>query len=592
VRVRLLVLVLAAAGAFAGDTVFTDVAVVPMDRDRILEHRNVVVRDGRIAAIGAEEPPEGATVIDGRGRFLMPGLADLHVHCWYEEELLLFLANGVTTVRNTWGKPMHLRWRDEIERGERLGPVFFTTGDITDGRPPVWQGSTGVASAEEARTVVAAQARDGYREVKIYDRLSLEAYEAVLEEARGRGLRVTGHVPDAVGIDRALGRQDCIEHLDGYFHLFTRWEETLAKELARRTAAAGTWNCPTLVVYEKVVAPDEAERLRARPEMRYVPPRLAATWDPRRDFRFKDMRAEDFRGLRPWNARRRAFVKLLHDAGAPLVLGTDAGNPFVVAGWSAHEELALLVAAGLTPFEALSTATRNAAEYLGDDAGTVAVGNRADLLLLEGNPLEDVRHAAWPAGVMARGRWLPAEEIGRNLDELVASYAAPKDRFREMADLPEGDIVRFEVLWNDVVVGEERFSIVHGDGGSRTVHAQLVNDPPWSDRKTRQVGPEFDDARVVRTDGTLAAWAATWRLVKALEPQASIRLPHEPLGGGAGGTIRITREPDDGGARAFACVLSEPDGERRFTVHFDAGGLPCGFREEMQQGVVVYRRVP
>ncbi len=588
---RLLPLLLAAASAFAEDIAFVDVTVVPMDRNRVLEHQTVVVRDGRIAAVGAEKPPEGATVIDGRGRFLMPGLADLHVHCWYEEELLLFLANGVTTVRNLWGKPMHLRWRDEIERGSRLGPAFFTTGDITDGRPPVWQGSTGVGTAEEARAVVVAQARDGFREVKIYDRLTLEAYEAVLDEARTRGMRVTGHVPAAVGIDRALGRQDCIEHLDGYFHLFTRWDETLAKDLARRTAGAGTWNCPTLVVYERFVAPDDAEGLRARPEMRYVPPRLAATWDPRRDFRFKDRRAEDFRGLAAWNGRRRAFVKLLHGAGAPLVLGTDAGNPFVVAGWSAHEELALLVAAGLTPFEAVSTATRSAAEYLGDDAGTVAVGNRADLLLLEGNPLDDVRHAAWPVGVMARGRWLPAEEIGRKLDEVVASYAAPKDRFRDMSDLPKGDLVRFEVLWNDLVVGEERFVIVPGEGGSRTIHAQQVNDPPWSEKKTCRVGPGLDDGRVVRTDGTLAAWAASWRLLNALEPQASIRLPHEPVGGGARGTILIRREPDDGDARAFACVLSEPDGERRFTVLFDAEGLPCGFREEMQQGVVVYRRV-
>lgn len=587
---RLAAVLVLAAVATAGDIAFVDVTVVPMDRNRVLEHQTVVVRGGRIETVGAEKPPEGATVIDGRGRFLMPGLADLHVHAWYEEELLLFLANGVTTVRNLWGKPMHLRWRGEIERGERLGPAFLTTGDITDGRPPVWQGSTGVGTAEEARAVVAAQHADGFREVKIYDRLSLEAYEALLEEARRLDMRVTGHVPTAVGIDRALGRQDCIEHLDGYFHLFWRWDETLAKDLARRTAVAGTWNCPTLIVYERVVAPDEAEKLRARPEMRYVPPRLFATWDPKRDFRFKDMRAEDFRGLPARNRRRRALVKLLHDAGAPLVLGTDAGNPFVVAGWSAHDELALLVTAGLTPFEALSTATRNAAEYLGDDAGTVAVGKRADLLLLEGNPLEDVRHAAWPVGVMVRGRWLPAEEIARRLDELVVSYTAPKDRFRDMPELPAGDVVRFEVLWNDLVVGEERYAIVRGEDGSRMLHAQQANDPPWSERKTCRVDPARDDGRLVRTDGTLAAWAASWRLLEALDQRASIELPHESVGGGARGTIRITRKPDEAGARSFDCELVGPDGERRFTVLFDESGLPCGWREEMQQGVVVYRR--
>jgi len=586
--VRPLALLLLAAVAAAGDVVFVDVTVVPMDRERTIEHQTVLVRDGRIAAIGTERPPDGALVIDGSGRFLMPGLADMHVHVWYEEELLLFLANGVTTVRNLWGKPMHLRWRGEIDRGERLGPAFFTTGDIVDGRPPIWQGSTGVANAEEARATVAAQAADGFREVKVYNKIPAAAYEALLDEARKRRMRVTGHVPVRVGIDRVLGRQDCIEHLDGYFGFPWRWDRTGARALAVRTAEAGTWNCPTLVVYEKIAGDPRA--LRARPEMRFVPPRLLATWDPARDFRLKGFTADDRDRLAQWNVKRNELVKLLRDAGAPLLLGTDSGNPFVVAGWSAHEELALLVAAGLTPFEALSTATRNAAEYLEDDAGTVAAGKRADLLLLAGNPLEDVRHAAKPLGVMVRGRWLPAEELGRRVEEVVASYAMPKERFRGLPGLP-GEVVHFEVLWNDLVVGEERYVVVREADGSRTVHAQLVNDPPWSETKTSTVRlTDEQPERRIRMDGTLARWAEAWPLLKDLEPAGSVELPQEGESGGAGGTIRVSRAPDKGEARAFACVLSEPDGERRFTVLFGPDGLPCGFREEMQQGVIVYRR--
>ncbi len=585
---RLLVLLLLAAASGAGDVAFVDVAVVPMDRNRVIERATVLVRDGRIAAIGAEKPPGGALLIDGRGRFLMPGLADLHVHAWYEEELLLFLASGVTTVRNLWGKPLHLRWRNEIERGERLGPTFFTTGDIVDGRPPIWQGSTGVATGEEARAIVAAQARDGFREVKVYNKVPAAAYEAILDEARRRGMRVTGHVPLAAGIDRVLGRQDCIEHLDGYFGVPGRKEPSRLRELAARTAEAGTWNCPTLVVYEKIAGDPKA--LRARPEMRLVPPRLLATWDPDKDFRLKGFTADDRAWLAEWNVERRRLVKMLRDAGAPLLLGTDAGNPFVVAGLSAHEELALLVASGLSAFEALAAATRNAAEYLEDDAGTVEVGRRADLLLVGGNPLEDVGHAREPLGVMVRGRWLPAEEIQAKLDAIVASYARPKDRFRGMPELPAGEVVRFEVRWNDLVVGEERYAVVVDADGSRTLHVQQANDPPWSETKALVVKPGDGREGVVRTDGTLARWAEAWTLLERLEPGASVRLPHEPVRGGARGTMDITRAADEGDARAYACVLRDPDGERRFTVLFGPDGIPSGFLEEMQQGILTYRR--
>jgi hypothetical protein len=465
--------------------------------------------------------------------------------------------------------------------------VLFTTGDIVDGRPPIWQGSTGIGTAEEARALVAAQARDGFREVKVYNKVPLPAYEALLDEARRRGMRVTGHVPVAVGIDRVLGRQDCIEHLDGYFDVPGRMDPSRLRELAVRTAQAGTWNCPTLVVYEKIAG--DPKLLRAAPEMRLVPPRLLATWDPDRDFRLRGFTDEDRARLAKWNGERRRLVKMLRDAGAPLLLGTDSGNPFVVAGVSAHEELALLVASGLSPFEALAAATRNAAEYLEDDAGTIEVGKRADLLLLAGNPLEDVGHARKPLGVMAGGRWLPAEELTRMLEQVVASYAKPKDRFRGMPELPEGDVVRFVVEWNGLVVGEERYAVVREGDGSRTLHVQLANDPPWSELRACEVKLPWAGPQAIRTDGTLARWAEAWRLLEPLGPQANIRLPHEPMRGGERGTIAITRAADEGGARAYACVLRDRDGERRLTVLFRPDGLPCGFREEMQQGVIAYR---
>ena len=372
-----------------GDVAFTDVNVVPMDAERVLPGRTVLVRGDRIVAVGRDvEVPEGTPRVDGKGLYLMPGLADMHVHNWYEEEHVLFLANGVTTIRNLWGNGTHLRWRREIEAGERLGPALHTAGDILDGEEPIWEGSVVVTTGDKAREVVASHKARGYDALKVYNKLPRSAYIPLVEAAQEAGLRVEGHVPYEIGIEGVLVMgQDSIEHLDGY----PLKDEARLVELAAKTHA---WNCVTLVVYRKLVPFEEADKLRARPEMRYVPPRLLATWDPRKDFRLKNFTAETFDWLRRSDLLRLKATKILHEATGRILLGTDCGNPFVVAGWSAHEELKLLVAAGLTPYEALVCATRNPAAYVGSDSGVVAEGKRADLLLLEANPLEDVASAA------------------------------------------------------------------------------------------------------------------------------------------------------------------------------------------------------
>jgi imidazolonepropionase-like amidohydrolase len=369
----------------------------------------------------------------------MPGLVDMHVHTWMESDQVLFLANGVTTVRNMFGSPLHLRWRDEIERGERLGPTIVTAGPIVDGDPPVWPGSRVVTTPDEARAAVREQAEAGYDFVKAYARLPAEAYDALLAAAAETGLPVDGHVPDAVGVERVLASdQRTLEHLLGY-GLVLAVEGTegdlLARELAawsaldeerverwaRRTQEAGTWNCPTLVVLAKWLPDDEIPRELERPCMRYVPPMLRGMW-----FGMLSRVPADRRAVaRQGDAGRKRFVRALDAAGARIVVGTDAGNPYVLAGFSLHEELAALVDAGLAPERVLRAATRDAAECLGqlDEVGTVAPGRRADLLLLEADPREDVGHAARPLGVVARGRWLPREE----LEGLLAS-AFPQAR--------------------------------------------------------------------------------------------------------------------------------------------------------------------
>jgi len=431
--------------AGVGTIAFADVTVVPMDAERLLTGYTVIVRDGRIVALGpaAETAiPAEAQRIDGRGKYLTPGLADMHTHTWDEDEFVLLLANGVTTIRNMFGSSLQLEWRRQIESGERSGPSLFTAGAILDGADPMWPESTVVENAQQARAAIEVQKAAGYDFVKVYWGLTNEAYDAILEAAKGVRIPVDGHVPDAVGLRHALSSgQRSIEHLTGYEYELKSDREAAADEsvwalldktrfsgIARLTAASGVWNCPTLVVYESRVGVDEPERMRemfARPEMRFVPPEMREFWLPENTY-LKSFAPGKAASSRTSNGLRQQLVKALHDAGARLLLGTDYGNPFVMPGFSAHEELRLLQGAGLTPYEAIATGTRLPAEFLGQESvfGTVEPGKRADLILVDANPLEDVANLAKRSGVMVRGRWHPETELREQLEALAAKYAA------------------------------------------------------------------------------------------------------------------------------------------------------------------------
>ena len=494
-----------------------DTTVVPMDGERSLPHHTLLVADGLIVALGPVDEvavPAGAQVIDGRGRWLAPGLADMHVHLWSEDDLLLFLANGVTTVRNMWGAPLHFAWRARIAAGELDGPFIATAGPIVDGVPPIWNGSTSVGDAAAADAAVESQAWDGYDAIKVYNRLTPEAYAAIVAAAARRGLPVWGHVPDAVGLLAALDAgQRSVEHLTGFAEALqpddaepvdpTDWarrrnlllgiDDGKLAALAARVAASHTWNCPTLVVHTRLVGKADGERLLAAPEMRFVSPMTRASWNPETDFRLSALGPDDFAAMRRADAVRLAIVRTLHTAGAPLLLGTDTPNPFVVPGYSVHEELSLLVAAGLSPFEAAAAGTRDAARFLGreHETGTVAVGLRADLVLLGSDPLADV--SAWrdPQLVVARGRFHPREELDARLEALAARYDSGPDTsawFAGLPPLPDPDEpgdgsdsgqARYEVRFNDALVGIERASWRFDGDGSRTLTAQVAFDPSW-----------------------------------------------------------------------------------------------------------------
>jgi cytosine/adenosine deaminase-related metal-dependent hydrolase len=426
---------------------FENVTVLPMDGERILPSQTVIVRGRRIAELGPAASlrvPEGALRIDGRGKFLMPGLAEMHGHLpgpqaieqlgadYLDRVLFLFVANGVTTVRGMLGVPLHLQVKAEIARGERWGPQVFTTGPSLNG--------ASVPTREAAWRMVTEQRASGYDLLKIHPGIQREVYDEMARTARREGIPFAGHVPADVGLERVMiSGQASVDHLDGYAEALVKdgvtpsgtpgffgldWVDSLDESklpaLAAATRAAGLWNVPTQVLIENRYAEDSLEERARRPEMRYVPARMMEQWmkavkDETAQPGFSAERARRFVEL------RRRVIKALRDAGAGILLGADTPQVFNVPGFATLQELSALVAAGLTPYEALEAGTRNPARYFGLEAsfGTVAVGKRADLLLLTANPLIDIASVRQRAGVMLAGRWLPAEEIERRLAAFV-----------------------------------------------------------------------------------------------------------------------------------------------------------------------------
>ncbi len=362
--------------------------VIPMDSERVLRDHTIVVTGNRIAAVapdGAIALPEGTPMIDAGGAYVTPGLIDSHVHI-RRSELDDYVHAGITSVRNMWGYQALPATMRLIEDGTLLGPTIYSASQGIDASPGVWPETQFVDEPSQADAVVAAQVAAGWRFLKVYNSLSLESYDAIVASAQARGIRFAGHVSNQVPIEHALDSgQASIEHLRGYDFALQRnpggaaaWanvDVSLLPALAAHTAAAGTWNCPTIAVFDVLLRNVDA------------PTRERAI------------------------ANRAAVIQGLHQAGARLLAGTDSGIDLAVPGASIHVELAGLVAAGLSPYEALRAATSGGAEFLeaAAEIGTIAAGRRADLLLVESNPLEDLAALRSIRTVILRGSWIPLD---------------------------------------------------------------------------------------------------------------------------------------------------------------------------------------
>ncbi|MDB5217639.1 MAG: hypothetical protein JWO86_5566 [Myxococcaceae bacterium] len=488
-----------------GTFAFVDVNVVPMDSERIMIDQTVVVRAGTIVAMGTASTvhvPSGARVVNGHGKYLMPGLADMHAHLLREEDMLLYVARGVTTVRNMWGAPMHLDWRERIARHELVGPTIVTAGPIVDGDKPVHDGSLVVRTPEEAEQAVLLHRRAGYDFVKVYTGISPAAFERLATAANSAGLQVVGHVPRSVGLVPAIDAgQASIEHLSAFSEALQTNDSPVAGKfdgasrdrkldfiddaklvpLVTRIHDRGAWVCPTRAVMNQNDGPEALERRLARPEMRYVGAFDLAIWRLSLGRSATDV-AADAR----YNAFGDRLVTALHAGHVNLLAGTDTGNPFVVPGYSLHEELELLVRDGLTPYEALLASTRRAAEFLGKaDFGSVTVGKRADLLLVDGNPLADVREADRITGVMHRGQWLDAAALAallRRVEDGAAGHVSPFAKLPPLIAPGTTELsATFTVAWGDTPFGAERIVVARAAGGERVIHAQSFDphDGQW-----------------------------------------------------------------------------------------------------------------
>lgn len=440
---------------------FTHVTVLDMTGAPARPDMTVILTGDRITEIGrtgSVQVPRDAQVVDATGRFLMPGLWDMHVHWLHKDYLPLFVANGVTGIRLMWGTPFHHQWRQEVETGALRGPRMSIASPIVDGPAPIWPGSAAVKDAAEARQFVIQAKQGGADFIKVYSRLPRDAYFAIADEAKKQGLPFAGHVPASVSVAEASDAgQQSIEHFTNLLEACSAQEEEVrrrsaealsnlpegqkfpsratlrslirltldtfspekANALYTRLARNHTWQCPTLTVLRNMASIQDPA-IHNDPRVKYMPPGIASSWDPKGDFRLQDRTEEDFELSRESYRKLKEQIGPMRRAGVEFLAGTDVLNPYCFPGFSLHDELALLVEAGLSPLEALQAATLNPARFLGreKDLGTVEKGKIADLLLLEANPLEDIGNSRKIDTVVFGGKLLPKAELQKMLADI------------------------------------------------------------------------------------------------------------------------------------------------------------------------------
>jgi imidazolonepropionase-like amidohydrolase len=437
-----LILAFISCTAQQGEIVFRSVNVIPMDEEQVIESQDVVIKNGIITAIGSSgklKYGKNAQVIDAKGKFLMPGLAEMHAHVPpaddlepMKEVLMLFACNGVTTIRGMLGHPRHIELRSKIQSGEIIGPRFYTSG-------PSFNGNS-VKTAEAGAEMVRQQKQAGYDFLKIHPGLTRENFDAIVKTAKEVNISFAGHVPFQVGVWRAIDAgYASIDHLDGFVESLVPGIDTVNEQRAglfsmfiagraepeRITALMNALKeknirvVPTQALAERWFTPEkDADAFAREPEMIYMKEETLKNWINNK----KTLMANsnyDATAMKNFIQLRRKLIYECQRNGVGLLLGSDAPQVFDVPGFSIHHELKYMVDAGLTPFEALRSGTVNVAKYFNrSDMGLVKPGYVSDLILLEANPLQDINNSKKITGVMLGNRWLSKEYISAELKKL------------------------------------------------------------------------------------------------------------------------------------------------------------------------------
>lgn len=447
------------APGFAADLLIHNVNIVDVSTGNVLPRRSVLIQGSRIQNIAATiHPPRPAEIVEGHGKYLIPGLWDMHVHLWYtENEFPMYLAWGVTGVRDMGSNLAQVkRWRNEVRSGALLGPHIETCGPVVDGFPsedaklPVVM----VRSPAEARSMYDHLEQDLHVDfIEVLSRLPRDAYFALLDRARKWGLPVAGPVPDTVTVEEAVtSRQSSIEHLSNMLLACSNDEHKLlgpranaierkdansvltlderalagfdvkkADALIEHMARYTSYQTPTLMKLRRMTYTDADEAARD-PHLKYIPAAIRKTWnDPREDRKKQPEAALTL--LEQEYEKDCYLLDRMQRGGVPIMAGTDTGQPYTFPGYDLHRELQLLVKAGLTPLQALRSATIVPAQYLDSDEslGSVASGKVADLVLLEADPLKDIRNTQKISAVVVGGKYLSKAK----LDSMLGHHRLP-----------------------------------------------------------------------------------------------------------------------------------------------------------------------
>jgi imidazolonepropionase-like amidohydrolase/pimeloyl-ACP methyl ester carboxylesterase len=544
------------AAAQAATVAFTGVNVIPMDRERVLVNQTVIVRDGTIAEIGPAgkiKVPKGARKIDARGKFLIPGLTDMHAHLLSDEalpdslagdELKIMIANGVTTIRLMIGTPEHLILRKQSAAGEIVAPTIYAASPQFSGRP-IGEPFNGyvVKTGDEARAAVRKAKVDGYDFIKLTFFITREVFDAVIDEAAKQNIRVIGHVDRQVGLKRAFEAGQQIEHLDGFFEAMIppeaklpgstsgvyvwqpkAWESLDALDekqipvLAAESVKANPFSCPTLTFLKSSFgAGSTDEQVKARAGYRFYPPKIREEMDQPRHRFWQNPPSPERR--EKYVDYRNKITKAIHDAGGKILAGSDSPDWLLLYGFTLHTEMKNLNEAGLSNYAALEAATRNPADFFGAlaSSGTVEKGKRADLVLLNANPLDNISNTENRAGVMLKGKWYPQAELNGWLDGIAAKFQTADKLVAGASDALKG-------YWKGEVTRE---------GKTWRVNFDMAPDGG----KLKALG-EFVDVGAVDREFTVEA---------------------------GGGTVKLTRAQPNGTAIVFEGSLSGDDINGRFT---------------------------